>query len=523
MKLVTISQMQAIEREADAQGLSYAQMMENAGRGLAEVIARRYGLYSEHMVISKVAGLVGSGNNGGDTLVALAHLAERGWETSACLVRSRPEDDPLVERLRAAGGKLFMAEALPAWLESLDGSWILLDGVLGTGARLPLHPDLTQLLGKVQQATRRFSWRIVAVDCPSGIDCDSGDSAPECLPAELTVTMAAVKQGMLRFPAYGLLGELECVSIGKLDHLASWQAVRREAADAATTRRGLPERPVDAHKGTFGAALIVAGSLNYTGAALLAGEAAYRSGAGWVALAVPEPLYTALAGHLPEATWLLLPHQGGWITSDAAEVVLANLQRATALLLGPGWGLENATGEFLIRLLANASGGASSQRALPPLVVDADGLKWLARFPDWAHFLPAPAILTPHPGEFALLAGLLPKEIQADRVALAEKFARQWGHVVVLKGACTVVASPEGETTVIPVATPALARAGTGDVLAGLLVGLRAQGVAPYPAAVAGAWIHARAGLLAAEQQGHTASVLAGDVLRAVAGVLKTL
>jgi NAD(P)H-hydrate epimerase len=160
---------------------------------------------------------------------------------------------------------------------------------------------------------------------------------------------------------------------------------------------------------------------------------------------------------------------------------------------------------------------------LPPLVFDADGLKLLAKIPDWAKTLPTPAILTPHPGEMSVLTGLSVEEIQTDREGIAARFAKEWGHVVVLKGAFTVVAAPDGRSTVIPFATSALARAGTGDVLAGLIVGLRAQGVDAYEAAVAGAWIHARAGLEAAEALGGTASVLAGDVLEAVPDVLAEL
>ena len=206
----------------------------------------------------------------------------------------------------------------------------------------------------------------------------------------------------------------------------------------------------------------------------------------------------------------------------------------TALLLGPGWGVEATTGRFLARLLETGAAGGSAMgflpgaaRAagdqLPALVVDADGLKLLAQIPRWSERLPKPAVLTPHPGEMAVLCGLSVAEIQADRLALAERFAREWGHVLVLKGAVTVVASPEGETAVIAVATAALARAGTGDVLAGVITGLRAQGMSSFTAAAAGAWIHAQAGLVAARAHGSTVSVLAGDVLDGLVRVFADL
>ncbi|MCK4724785.1 MAG: NAD(P)H-hydrate dehydratase, partial [Anaerolineales bacterium] len=287
----------------------------------------------------------------------------------------------------------------------------------------------------------------------------------------------------------------------------------------------LPPRPPDAHKGTFGTALIIAGSLNYPGAVLLAGEAAYRSGAGLVTLGVSTPLHSSLAGELPEATWLLLPHEQGAIAEDAVDTVISSLGRTSAILFGPGFGLASATQRFVGRLLTEfdamkESGGDSAGSPLPSFTIDADGLKLMAQYPGWADKLPPPAVLTPHPGEMALLTGRSLVDIQSNRVEIAETYAKQWGHVVVLKGAFTIVAAPDGKTTVIPVASAALARAGTGDVLAGLIVGLRAQGMDAYSASIAGAWIHAQGGLRAQESLGNSACVLAGDVLNGAVDVL---
>ena len=543
MKLVTVSEMRAIEQEADASGLTYARMMENAGRGLAKEILRL--AYNQGDDDMQVLGLVGPGNNGGDTLVALAFLAEKGWQARAYLIQRKEEGDPLVERLIEAGGEIVISqrddnfEQLKAFMGTSD---VLLDGILGTGFKLPLKDGIAQVMAAAKDALAESEWPayVVAVDCPSGVDCDTGEAAAACIRADATLTMAAVKQGLLKMPAYDLVGELAVVDIGLPDDLPSWKAVRNQVADEKLAASILPPRPSDAHKGTFGAALIVAGSVNYTGATLLAGKAAYRIGAGLVTLAVPVPLHAALAGHFPEATWLLLPHEMGVVAADAASVLTGNLARATALLIGPGFGLEDTTKEFLEKLLRSASlpkaahgrigfvqtqaGEAEARRlVLPPLVIDADGLKLLAKIPDWPKLLPAPAVLTPHPGEMSVLTGLTKEEIQKDRLAIALRFAQEWGHVVVLKGAFTVIASPEGRTTTIPVASSALARAGSGDVLAGLIVGLRAQGVEAYPAAVAGAWVHAQAGLYTAEEVGSTASVLAGDVLDCVNDVMSEL
>jgi NAD(P)H-hydrate epimerase len=329
------------------------------------------------------------------------------------------------------------------------------------------------------------------------------------------------------------------VDIGSLDDLKSWQMVKNEVGNEILAASLLPDRPTNAHKGTFGTVLVVAGSVNYTGAALLAGKAACRIGAGLVTLAVPAPLHTSLAGHFPEATWLLLPHEMGSISTAAAEVVSNNLERVSSLLIGPGLGLDDTTKDFIGNLLDSAtlktphprlgfvqpSGSKDKQKpaSLPPLVFDADGLKLLAKIPDWSKLLPATAILTPHPGEMSELTGLTIDKIQENRLEIAVKYAAEWGHVVVLKGAFTVVAAPDGRTTTIPVATPALAHAGTGDVLAGIIAGLRAQGLEAYEAAHLGAWVHAQSGLAAAVVLGSTAAVLAGDVLDSMIEVLAEL
>ncbi|MDR3578280.1 MAG: NAD(P)H-hydrate dehydratase [Anaerolineaceae bacterium] len=536
MKLVTVSEMRQIEQEANAGGLTFDLMMQNAGRGLARIVENSY----SHIPDKLVLGLVGTGNNGGDTLVALAALARDGWQARAFQVRPRPADDPLIKEVLDAGGVVFEAGEDPN-LKMLDGwlntSPVWLDGILGTGTQLPLKPDLARLLSHISSFKPRA--HVVAVDCPSGVDCDRGDAAPELLPAEITVCMAAIKTGLLAFPAFKSVGRLEVVDIGLADGLKSWQAAKKTVISRDWVHSILPERQMDSHKGTFGTAMVIAGSINYTGAALLAGKAAYRIGAGLVRIGIPGPLHAALAGQLPEATWLILPHATGVISQNAYELVVKNLEKVTALLIGPGLGLEETTGEFIKELVSGKNSWAgrgsigfvtsshpeepAKPFQLPPLVFDADGLKLLAKIPDWDKHIPAPAVLTPHPGEMAVLTGLDVAEIQKDRLGLSRSYAEKWNHVVVLKGALTVIASPDGRQALIPVATSALAHAGTGDVLSGIIVGLRAQGLPAFEAAAAGAWIHAQAGLAAAGRIGHPASVLAGDVLESIPAVLKDL
>lgn len=507
MKLVTVSQMIAIEKQANANGLAYAEMMHNAGVGLAKIVHEIGRENNWHTV----TGLVGAGNNGGDTLIALTQLAEQGWWTRAYLLKRNLEDEAARKYLEL-GGEIKQFPDFDSLRIMLNESNVLLDGLLGTGIMLPLRREAAQILAQTNQIISEMNPPpfVVAVDCPSGVNCDTGETAAETIPADLTITMAAVKRGLLKLPAFEMLGELQLAEIGLPDDALA--EIKIDVADDDLVAGLLPERPPAAHKGTFGTAFVVAGSTAYTGAALLASEAAYRVGAGLVTLAAPAPLHSALASQLPEATWILLPHENGFI-SDQAASALQNIERATSFLIGPGLGNHLCTQMFVEDVLPFVK---------VPLVIDADGLRHLAQIKDW-HKKISNAVLTPHLGEMSALTGLPKEEIQANREEVAQKFAKAWNQAVVLKGAFTVIAAPDGRMTVIPVATPALAKAGTGDVLAGLVTGLLAQGLSPYDAAVAGAYIHGKAGLLAADKFGTSASVLASDVLGAISDVLANL
>jgi hydroxyethylthiazole kinase-like uncharacterized protein yjeF len=536
IKFVSVNEMKMIEQQADKAGLSYAQMMENAGRSVSRWVQDRCSI----RLPIRILALVGSGNNGGDALVALADLAQKEWETVAYIVRPRPEDDPLLKRCNEAGTQIIDGESDVDFVllaSQLMPCSVLLDGVLGTGFRLPLSPDISKTLLYVRETISLMEDppTVVAVDCPSGVDCDEGRTASECIPADLTVTMAAIKHGLLKFPAANFTGEVVVGEIGKLEQIPAWQTVKRFVVDRDWIRSILPARPRTAHKGTFGTALVVAGSINYTGAAFLAGKAAYRSGCGLVTLAVPYPLHTTLAGQFPEATWLILPDEMGVIAEGGAAMVKDHLTRITSLLIGPGLGLEKTTQDFLNTLLDSTVGRKSigfihsssekpeTNSPLPPLILDADGLKLLSHIPNWPKLLPKLSVLTPHPGEMSVLTGKPIDMLLEDKVKTVEEFSQQWGHVIILKGAFTVIGSPDGVTAIIPVATPALARAGTGDVLSGLVAGLLAQGMPPFKAAVSAAWIHAQAGLYAQRRLGTPVSVLAGDVLDSITEVFTDL
>jgi NAD(P)H-hydrate epimerase len=536
-KIVTVEQMRAIEKAADASGLTYDLMMENAGRAIAEAVQDQW----PYLTGMKVLILVGTGNNGGDGLVAGHYLAQEGSKVKAYLTRERSEEDMNFARLSESASQITGLEQdsdFEELREMVREADMVIDAVLGTGFQLPIKGAAKAVLEAVKDelSHRDAAPLIVAVDCPSGLDCDSGEMAQETLVCDLTVTLAAAKPGLLTFPGAETVGKLVVADIGINPDQDEMAAVALEITTANSVKGLLPPRPRDAHKGTFGRALIVAGSINYPGAAVLAGLGAYRVGAGLVTLAVPGAIQSMLVSQLPEATWVVLPHEMGVIAEGSAAILMQEIAATQAMLLGPGFGQDQATEAFLERFLTDAGGvsrGAmgflqSEKRsrepiALPPCVIDADGLKLLKRIPNWPDLLPKPSVLTPHPGEMSVMTDVPKDEIQADRVKSAIHWAERWGHVVVLKGAFTVIAAPDGRISVLPFATPALARAGTGDVLAGAIVGFEAQGLPAYEAAVLGAFVHGWAGELAAETLGTTSSVLAGEISESMIEVMAEL
>ncbi len=274
----------------------------------------------------------------------------------------------------------------------------------------------------------------------------------------------------------------------------------------------LPERPNDSHKGTFGKALLIAGSKQFPGAANLAIRAALRSGL--VYAAIPESIYIPLAASIPEAIWYVLSGQ-----EDINQKTSALVSGKDAVLVGPGLGQVNQTRDLLLTVLSNLR----EQAAGAALVVDADALNLLSQQPGWANLLPNKSIMTPHEMEFSRLTGLPLEEIHANRMALALHYAQEWGQTLILKGANTLIASPDGDCRILPFAHSALAHGGTGDVMAGLLVGLLAQGLAPFDAATLAVWLHARAAQLALDAIGHPAAVLPSDIIQQLGRAMSSL
>ncbi len=546
MRVLSIAEMRALEAAAHATGHTYAQMMELAGQNVARALLERLPVKGRRVLV-----LIGPGNNGGDGLVAARYLQNAGAKVTAYLTRPRTaEDDPVFKQTVECGVTILSHEEDETCRELrrlVAQTRVLVDGLLGTGAHPPLRSPLAEILHATQGAltAKRHPLTslnrapeparphpfIVAIDGPSGMDFDTGATDPLTLQAHLTVTFAYPKPGHFRFPGAELVGELVVADIGIPPGIEVC-AEGPEVMTPALARAWLPERPAGAHKGTFGKVLIVAGSVNYTGAAALAAMAAVRAGAGLVTLALAGSLHNAVVPLVPEATTLLLPHALGALTADAVAILKTPRQTYQAMLLGPGLGQAQETVAFVQTLFGQTAEKRSAgfltpgnvvntkSPAYPPLVVDADGLNILSRLPDWPSLLPPDTILTPHAGEMSRLTGKSIAELQAGRRETATTYARAWGHVVVLKGAFTVIAAPDGRAMLLPFANSGLASAGTGDVLAGTIVALRGQGLGAFEAAAAGAYLHGLAGELARQQFG-AAGMAAGDVVRALPEAFK--
>lgn len=515
MKIVTAEQMREIDRACEGINLPASLLMENAGQAFAEETVRIIGSAENQSILI----LIGPGNNGGDGLVAARHLHDRGAQISLFFFGERKAEDAnlkLVQHREIACTEISADKDLKTLEDSLATSKVVIDALFGTGSNRPLSDTVAQALDTVRQAKENQpDLRIIALDLPSGLNADSGATDPACLYADNTFTLAFPKCGLFNPPGTEAAGRISIVDIGIPAYLAD--DIKPEMITADQTVPVMPSRPIGANKGTFGKVLVVAGSLNYIGAAFLACSGALRVGAGLVTLAAPASIVPIVASGLTEASYLPLAEtEGGAISEKAAETVLAELGNYDALLVGCGLGRDPSTAEFIKSLLL------SGNTSLPPAVIDADALNILAGIPDWWQRFSFNAILTPHPGEMARLTGEPVEKVQSDRAGITEKKSQEWQKTVVLKGAYTVIASPDSNLKISPWANPGLATAGTGDVLTGVIAGLAGQGLSLTEAAAAGVFLHGQAGEAVRGKMGDT-GMIASDLLLELPLAIKNL
>lgn len=512
MKIVTAAQMQALDRRAIQEGAIPGRvLMERAGSQVVERLERRFGTCKGKRILV----LCGKGNNGGDGFVAARLLHQRRARVHTLMLASPPELTPdarlMYRRFHQAAGRAAarpFTETTKALVKDAD---ILVDALLGTG----LAAEVSGRYRDAIVAINSVPVPVVAVDVPSGIHADTGALLGAAVQADLTVTFGLPKLGLYLGAGIDHAGEVSVADIGipaaYVDELDSQLRLITEEAAAAA----LPRRVASAHKGTFGHAGIVAGSVGKTGAAALAATAALRSGAGLVTVAAPASVNDTLESKLLEVMTVPMPEtKARTLARSALDRLLAFITARTSVAIGPGISTHPETVELVHALM---------RRLDRPSVLDADALNALAGRASLLTECKVPPILTPHPGEMARLEpDATPQTVNADRLGIATHFARERGVFLVLKGARSIVARPDGMAAICPTGNPGMATAGTGDVLTGVIAGLLAQGLPPWDAACAGTFFHGYAGDLAAAALGQ-AGMLAGDLLSRLPDALRAV
>jgi len=514
MKILTSAEMRRIDRIAiEELGIPGPVLMENAGLRIVRALRARF----EDVARERTVIVAGKGNNGGDGFVVARHLANSGGKPEVLLLAAKEEVKgdaavnlavilqmgiPVTEVRTAAGWKEARVDVFHAS--------IVVDAIFGTGLDKPLEGLYAAAVEDVNKS-RGFK---VAVDIPSGLSADTFETIGPSVKADLTVALAAPKIAHIFPPAAERVGELVVAPIGIPPALFDDPALKLELVEESGLRRFFGKRKKDTHKGTYGHVLVVAGSVGKSGAAALAGRAALRTGAGLVTVATAAGALPSIARSMAELmTEPLAETPGRTIAAAALDRAVALLKGKDGVLVGPGLSTNASTAEFVLGLLAKIKS---------PCVIDADGLNIVASKLDVLRRMAGPVVLTPHPGEFARLAGRPNAEVLRHRLELVPEFAAKHGVIVVLKGYRTLIAGPDGRVFVNPTGNPGMATGGTGDVLGGMIVSQLAQEKDTLGAVLSAVYAHGLAGDIAADRLSEKALV-AGDIVRYLPAALKAL
>ena len=521
MKIVSVNQMRELDNRAISDfGISGETLMDNAGRGVAEVVEEivRVSGYS-NVIIDMIAG---RGNNGGDVFAAARYLKMSGFNVEVSLICGESE----IKGDALAHLNLMKAVDISPVERSEEKAWsviasrsvysaprVVVDGILGTGSSGPARGVARTAVKYVNCLGDRHI--VVAVDVPSGLDADNGDSHGNAVKADLTVTMGLPKRGLVEPRALDFVGNLEVVDIGLPQALIEGVLCQMDLITAADLRVLFSRRSRDSHKGTYGHVMIIGGSAGYSGAVAMAAKAAVKSGAGLVSALVPAGIVSIVACIVPEA----MVHRGsetkvGSLRSDCLLEMEHDLNDFNAVLVGPGMRATEDSFNIIRELL---------QCANVPVILDADALNVLAGHMDVLKNASCPVVITPHPGEMARLFGCSVADVQTDRVKWVVDAAERTDAVVVLKGAGTLIAQKGRAPSINMTGNPGMASGGMGDVLGGTIVGMLAQGLSPFDAASAGVYIHGLAGDYAAirgSQAGMTACDVIGELPSAMRKVM---
>jgi NAD(P)H-hydrate epimerase len=512
MLLVTANEMQEMDHKTiHSFGIPGLVLMENAGRGAVRVLLSKINSKD----IRKIAVLAGRGNNGGDGFVMARYLLEKGYGITVFLLAPKEavKGDALAhmqlfEKLCDRSPDASLVEIRDEAEFKTNRSLILhhdlfIDAVLGTG----LNADLKGLIRDAVELMNSSGKPVFSVDIPSGLNADTGKPMGTAVKAFATATFAFAKAGHILYPGNLHTGELSIVDIGIPKFIADEKNIQLSLIEQDEIAALFPPREFNSHKGSFGHLLVIAGSTGKTGAAALCTNAAMRCGTGLVTLGVAESLNPALEPLVLEPMTHPLPeNEKGFLSENCLADILALLNGKQALALGPGLGTREGTAKLVRELVIQSPA---------PLVLDADAVNCLADHPEILKKKCRPAILTPHPGEMARLCRLSTPDVQADRIGLARKFASEWDVILILKGARTVIALPDGKAFINPTGNPGMASGGMGDVLTGMVSGFLAQGFSPEAASLAGVYIHGLCADVLSKQKG-AFGFLARDMIKAI-------
>lgn len=512
MRVVTSAQMVELDRRAtERYGIPVERLMETAGRRVAQAA-----LDLVPGSRGPVTVLAGKGHNGGDGLVAARQLASRGISVVALLMADETEysgeTGRTLSRAREGGVRIIDTSALATGElpRALSTAALIVDALFGTGFRGPARGSAAALIDAANTSKKP----VLAVDIPSGLNADTGQADGPVVRALATVTMGLPKVGLLIPPGIELAGTIYVADIGYPLEIADEPSITTHLVTGEMVRTHIPARPFDAHKGTFGRTLVIAGSVGFTGAPVLAALGALRIGAGLVTLAAPRTVYPIIASQVIEAMPTPLDDDGGALSASALARVEELAAASDVVAVGPGLSTAPGVRRVVEGLLASGK----------PLVVDADALNVLAGQAEILRRSTGPVVITPHPGELARLLGKQTQEVVTDQLGEARAAAERLRCVVVLKSASTVVATPEGDAYFVLTGNPGMATGGMGDVLTGAIASLIGQGISPAEAAWTAAYLHGMAADLIVEERG-MAGMLASEVAHhlpaAIARVLR--
>ena len=512
MYLVTAGEMQQMDRQTiESFGIPGRVLMENAGLGATRVLLDQF----DDIINKNVGVIAGRGNNGGDGFVIARYLAQKGSDVNVYLLA----ESTGVKGDAAANLKLLTHLNIPVVEMPDEQSFLVhkagmlhqeiwIDALLGTG----LKSDVKGYFKKIIEFINAIGKPVFSIDIPSGLNSDTGQICGACIRAQATATFAFAKTGHILFPGAEHTGYLEIIDIGIPDHIAKKVGSKQHLLTPEMVTAAFKPRPSDAHKGTTGHILVVSGSPGKTGAAAMTAMSAMRAGAGLVTLAIPESLNPVLETQVLEAMTYPLPEtENGIIGESSLNKIMDLISGKKCLAIGPGLGKAAETKKLVHRIIKENP---------VTIVIDADGLNNLVGSTEILKKAKAPVIITPHPGEMARLMDSTAGSIQKDRINCAREFAQEFNVHVVLKGARTIIAHPDGNIFINPTGNPGMASGGMGDILTGIIAGLVAQGYSPESATHVGVYLHGAAADTLAKEIGPF-GYLATEVINAIPGQIK--